>query len=55
MVVRYAATSQRVVLASLRELERAEVPIYGVLNMVARAESYGQYGDYRGYFQPDAA
>jgi succinoglycan biosynthesis transport protein ExoP len=55
MVVRYAATSQRVVRASLRELERTEVPIYGVLNMVARAESYGRYGDYRGYYERDAA
>ncbi len=55
MVVRYASTSQRVVRASLRELERTEVPIYGVLNMVARAESYGRYGDYRGYYQQDAA
>ena len=51
MVVRYASTSQRMVRASLRELERTEVPIYGVLNMVARAESYGRYGDYRGYYR----
>lgn len=55
MVVRYASTSQRMVLASLRELERTDVPIYGVLNMVARAEGYGQYGDYRSYYQQDAA
>lgn len=55
MVVRYASTSQRMVLASLRELERADVPIYGVLNMVVRAEGYGQYGDYGSYYQQDAA
>jgi Mrp family chromosome partitioning ATPase len=55
MVVRYASTSQRMVLSSLRELERTDVPIYGVLNMVVRAEGYGQYGDYGSYYQQDAA
>jgi len=55
MVVRYATTSQRLVRAGLRELERTEVPIYGVLNMVPRAESYGRYGEYRGYYEQDAA
>jgi capsular exopolysaccharide synthesis family protein len=55
MVVRYASTSQRMVLSALRELERTEVPIYGVLNMVSRADGYGRYGDYGGYYQHDAA
>jgi len=55
MVVRYASTSQRMVLSALRELERTEVPIYGVLNMVSRADGYGRFGDYGGYYRDDAA
>lgn len=55
-VVRYASTSQRIVRSSIRELMgRTDVPIYGVLNVVARADSYGQYGKYRQYYQTRAA
>ena len=50
-VARYASTSQSMIRSSLQELaERTDVPIYGVLNMVARAETYGQYGKYRDYY-----
>jgi capsular exopolysaccharide synthesis family protein len=50
-VARYASTSQTMIRSSLRELmERADVPVYGILNMVARADTYGHYGKYRDYY-----
>ncbi len=55
MVVRYSSTSQRLVLSGLRELERTGVPIYGVLNMVSRADGHGRYSAYGRYYQHDAA
>ncbi len=55
-LVRYASTSQRIIRSSLRELiERTDVPIFGILNMVAKAESYGYYGKYRDYYRPHTA
>jgi capsular exopolysaccharide synthesis family protein len=55
-VVRYASTGQNVVRSSLRELmDRTDLPIFCVLNMVAQTDTYEQYGKYRRYYQPRAA
>jgi Mrp family chromosome partitioning ATPase len=51
-VVRYASTAQRMAVSSIRELvSRVDIPIYGILNDVAAADSYQYgYGRRRGYF-----
>jgi polysaccharide biosynthesis transport protein len=53
-VARYASTNQAIVRSSLREIERVDVPIYAILNMVSKADTVGNYGKYQNYYQARA-